>query len=63
MSIQQLVNQIVKRGLRNIPLKEKVRGENNHGKRTKEDYPKMPFGFQCFVCGGSNSWCKCEHAR
>ena len=51
MSIQQMINQIVKRGLRSIPLKQKGREENSQDKGTREGYPKMPSGFQCFECG------------
>jgi hypothetical protein len=51
MSIHAIINQALQKGLRIIPLKQKGRGENSQDKRTKEDYPKVPSGFQCFECG------------
>ena len=46
-----MINQVVKKGLRNITIKQKRREKNGQDKRTKEDYPKVPSGFQCFECG------------
>jgi hypothetical protein len=51
MSIHEVINQVLQRGLRNIPLRQKGKKENSQDKRTKEDYPKVPSGFQCFECG------------
>ena len=51
MSIHQMISQVLHRGLRNVPERQKGRGENSQNKRTHKDYPKMPSGFQCFECG------------
>jgi hypothetical protein len=49
MGIRQIVNKAMKGRMRDVQLRE---SNNNEDERiAKEEYPKMPAGFACYVCG------------
>lgn len=49
MGIRQIVNQIMNGRMRDVQLKECNNNDDERG--AKEEYPKMPADFECFVCG------------